>query len=144
VAEVGGIAGVVERGPWAQGVAGAPRRLVDYSCVAEIRWGRHYQVHSPRNVCEQLVQPAGITVAHVAECCLLSWKGVDKVGAGEFDPAGFQLDASRVAADRRGLHHGGADAAHGVGDQPAWGAVFGDQPAGQLGQHLAGVRAGGG
>jgi len=82
-----------------------------------------------------------LLAANFGEGGLFGWERVGEVGAGKVHPAGFEFDADRAAVERGGLDQGGADAAKGVDDQPVRWAVLGNQPAGKLRQHLAGVRA---
>jgi hypothetical protein len=89
------------------------------------------------HILEHVEESAGVTVTNLGKGGLFGPERVGEVGAGEVDPAGFQLDADRTAVECGGFDQGGADAAHGVDDQPSGWAVLGGQSAGQLGQHLA-------
>jgi len=142
-AEVGWVAGVVEGVFGAQWLAGPPGWLVDHPGVTGIGWGGDQQVNSPGEIGQQRRQPASVAHPNLGQGDLVGGEGVGEVGTGQSSPAWFQLDPDRSAAEGGRLDQGGANAAHGVDDQPARWAVLDNQPPGQLGQHLARVTAGG-
>ncbi len=143
VAEVGRVGGVVLGVAAAQAAAVAPGGLVDHPGGAGVRRGGRDQVDRATKIAEQLRQAAGVADADLAEPGALRRQRQGEVVAGQVRPAGLQLHAEAAASQGGGLDQGGADAAHGVDDQPAgWRVLGGDAP-GQLGQHLGGVGGGG-
>lgn len=82
---------------------------------------------------------AGVAADHLARADSTLAAGVGDVRGGDGGPAVLVLDADGVAAEVDCFDQGGADAAHGVGDQVAGAGVAGDGGGGDGGQHLGRV-----